>query len=554
MESRRGDEYDVLVIGGGCNGTGIARDAAMRGLSVCLLEKGDLGAATTGNSSGMIHGGIRYLLHDVSVTRTSCLDSGYIQRIAPHLLFRIPFIYPVLKNQPMPRVYLALAETFFESYDKYQPLKNGKPHTRLTREEVLTLEPGLTTDVVAALTMDEWGIDGHRLCVANALSAARHGAVIRTHTRVESLLRDGNAVVGARVEDLAAGRHYDVRAKVTVNATGPWAPRVAAMAGCEARIRPGKGIHLVTDRRLSNVGIICEAIDGRQVFLMPHENHSWIGTTDDDYYGDPDDLEATRDEVAYLLEAVERFFPAVREARLISTMAGVRPTLYGEGVYEDRLSRAHRILDHAEIEGVPGLLSLIGGKLASYRLFAEEVTDLLCRKLGVQAACRTHREPLPGGEADPLPETWSERFELSPYAARRLAFRQGTVGEKILEEAKEEERQVICACEPVTEAELRHAIRAEWAVTLDDLRHRTRLGMGPCQGALCALRAEAVLAAELDRAPAEAFSDLWRFQSRLWRERRPILDGAELAQEEMRRALCLGLARLHDLVPPPEEL
>lgn len=553
MISAARSEFDVLVIGGGCNGVGVARDAAMRGLTVCLVEKGDLGAGTTGNSSGMIHGGLRYLVSDVSVTRKSCLDSGYIQKIAPHLLFRIPFLYPVLKSQRFARTYLTLAETYFESYDRYQPLKNGKPHTRLTRAEALALEPALRPDIVGALTMDEWGIDTYRLCAANALSAARHGAEVRVHHQVRALLVSGGAVVGARIEDRTARRRYDVHARVTVSAAGPWAARVAALAGCEAKMRPSKGIHLVTDRRLTNLAVICQAIDGRDAYVMPHENHSWIGTTDDDYYGDPDDVEATRDDAEYLLQAVRRYLPGLKGARLISTMAGVRPTLYGEGMCEDDLTREHEVLDHAAREGVEGFVSMIGGKLASYRIFAEQATDLVCRKLGTTAACGTHLEPLPGGEADPLPDQWSERFGLSPYAARRLAFRQGTAGESILEAADEASRAVVCACEPVTEAELRHAVRHEWARSLDDLRHRTRLAMGPCQGARCAVRALAVLAEETGMTAGEAFQELWRFQARLWRERRAILAGDQLAQEELSRGVHLGVGRLHELIPPPEE-
>jgi glycerol-3-phosphate dehydrogenase len=546
-------EFDLLVVGGGCNGVGVARDAAMRGLSVCLLEKGDLGGGTTGRSSGMIHGGLRYLLSDLSVTRRSCLDSGYIQKIAPHLLFRIPFLYPVLKSRPFARTYLALAETYFEAYDRYQPLKNGKPHTRLTRAEALALEPALRPDILGAITMDEWGIDTYRLCAANALSAALHKAEIRVHHEVRGLLVSRGAVVGARVEDRTTRRLYDLRARVTVNAAGPWAARVAALAGCQARMRPAKGIHLITDRRLTNLAVICKAIDGRDVYVMPHENHSWIGTTDDDYFGNPDDVEATRDDVAYLLEAVERYLPGLKNARLISTMAGVRPTLYGEGIYEDDLSREHEVLDHAAREGVEGFISMIGGKLASYRIFAQEATDLVCRKLGLTATCKTHLEPLPGGEARPLPDRWSERFGISPHAARRLAFRQGALGEGILEAADESSCAVVCACEPVTEAELRHAIRHEWARSLEDLRHRTRLGMGPCQGARCAVRALAVLAQETGMTAREALEDFWRFEARLWRERRAILAGDQLAQEELSRGIHLGVGRLHELVPPPEE-
>ena len=156
--------YDLLVIGGGVNGTGIARDAAMRGLSTVIVEKKDFAAGSSGANSGMIHGGIRYLMTDPKVTRLACLDSGYIQRIAPHLLFRIPFLYPVQPDRPgqptlKDRALLYGAECYFEEYDRYQPLKNGKPHTRLTDEELHELEPGIVAGTLGAVTMDEYGIE-----------------------------------------------------------------------------------------------------------------------------------------------------------------------------------------------------------------------------------------------------------------------------------------------------------------------------------------------------------------------------------------------------------
>ena len=161
-------EHDVIIVGGGVNGCGIARDAALRGLRVLLAERNDLAKGASGANTGMIHGGIRYLRYDVKTTKLACTDSGYIQAIAPHLLFRIPFLMPVFEGDVFGRFLLEGAEIFFEAYDAYQPLKRGKPHTRLSKQEVLALEPGLASDVTGAVTMDEWGIDPFRLVVANA--------------------------------------------------------------------------------------------------------------------------------------------------------------------------------------------------------------------------------------------------------------------------------------------------------------------------------------------------------------------------------------------------
>src|SRR5262245_55039707 len=159
-------DVDVVIIGGGVNGTGVARDCALRGLKVALFERNDIAFGASGNNSGMIHGGPRYLTYDPDVTYTSCLDSGHIQRIAPHLLFRIPFLMPVHRSRPAAKTALLLLDAFFDLYDKYQPLKHGKPHARLSPEDLKRLEPGLVADTVGGISFDEWGIDGVRLCVA----------------------------------------------------------------------------------------------------------------------------------------------------------------------------------------------------------------------------------------------------------------------------------------------------------------------------------------------------------------------------------------------------
>ena len=187
-------DVDVVVIGGGVNGTGVARDAALRGLRVALFERNDLAFGASGNNSGMIHGGVKYLRSDPEITETSCRDSGHIQSIAPHLLFRIPFLIPFPKS----RAYLLpFADAYLEAYDRYQPLKRGKPHARLTPDEMYTLEPGLRGDLVGGLSFDEWGIDGARLCTANAVDAAEHGAKIHVGRTISAIERDDHGAVTA---------------------------------------------------------------------------------------------------------------------------------------------------------------------------------------------------------------------------------------------------------------------------------------------------------------------------------------------------------------------
>jgi len=539
--------YDVLIIGGGINGSGIARDCAMRGLKTILVEKEDFASGATGTCSGMIHGGPRYLEYDIETTRTSCLDSGYIQKIAPFLLFRIPFIFPVLKGD---KYNIELIETFMEAYDRFVSLKNGRPHTRLTRADAIRLEPGLTANVVGGVTMDEWGCSPFRLSILNVISAHRHGAEVRNHTRVEELLVDEHRrVVGAKLRNTLTGEREEVRARIVFNATGPWSPQLARMAGASVKVRPAKGIHLVFDRRLSNVAITAEAIDGRSIFVLPYENTSLVGTTDDDYYGDLDNVTATRDEIQYLLEGIERVFPSIRDQRIIRAFAGVRPTLYEWRKNEDELSREHKVFDHEETENIKGFLSIAGGKLASYRLMSEHATDVICRKLGVEVKCRTHLEALPGGEGDIDLHEVAREYGLPAYIVQRLYQRYGTRYTSVMtEEPAGSAKSIICQCESVTEADIRHVIRHEWARTLDDVRRRTRLGSGPCQGCRCTLAAACILTEELHLGPDDLTGVALDFLQERWKGKLPVVSGHQLAQEEINRAAHFLSANLHQMI------
>jgi glycerol-3-phosphate dehydrogenase len=536
---------DAVVIGGGINGTGVARDLALRGVRVVLYERNDLAFGASGNSSGMIHGGVRYLSTNPKVTREACQDSGYIQQIAPHLLFRIPLLMTI-KAGPAGRLLLELVDAYFRAYDDFQPLKRGQPHTRLSIHDMQRLEPGLVADIAGGVAFDEWGVDGARLCVLNALDAEGHGAKTFVHTTVESIGRappDGGPphyVVRAR--DRLTGRPVGHRARIVVNATGAWAPITASLGQLSAsrvRVRPGKGIHVVYDRRISNYGVISETIDGRQVFVYPWENASVLGTTDDDYFGDLDSVAATSEEVRYLVQALARVLPSIRTARAIGTYAGVRPTLYEYGPNEDELSREHAIVDH-EGDGAPGVYSMIGGKLASYRLFAQELGDKVAPIVAPGSRCTTHERPLPGGSKVPDAIALASRIETSPVAARRLVFRHGLTSARIAERIAREPKEaaIVCPCEPVLEAEIRHVVASEGARTVADVSRRTRLGLGSCGGMRCAARCAQIVGEELELHPRETLRQARRFLIERGRAR-VVAMGPEQARQE-----ALGLAQL----------
>lgn len=547
--------YDVLVVGGGITGASVARDCAQRGLRVALVERNDFASGTTGTCMGMLHGGLQYLLTNPELTKVECAESGIMQKAAPHLVFAIPFLYLVDTPDKVDKW-----EAFFGYYDQFQKAKFGRPHVSLTEAEAFELEPGLRPGFAAALTNDEPGVDVFRLNVLAALDAAEHGAEVHNHTEVTGLLLEEvppdeveNApparrrVLGAVVRDLLTGRTREIHARVTVNAGGPWAPRITALAGLDYRLRPTKGIHIILDRRVTSVGLGCNAIDGRGICLLPHENTTLIGTTDDDFFGDEDQVTASADEIEYLLRSMETVLPAVREARVIRVMAGVRPTLYQYGINEDKVTRDFEVWDHLARDGVDGLVTIAGGKMTIARIMAEKTTDTVLTRLGLDPSerpCRTADLPLPGGDRLLGPrelEQLAGRFGVPVAAVARLHARHGSRTEVVLDEGCREPggRNIVCTCEPVLEAEIRYVIRHEWVRTLDDLRRRARIGMGPCQGFGCSEQAAAVLGLELDRAPAEVLADLERFRQQRWKGQAGALAGDQLRQQELSQGVWL---------------
>ncbi|TMD73018.1 MAG: FAD-dependent oxidoreductase [Chloroflexi bacterium] len=528
--------YDVVVIGGGVTGAGVARDLSLRGVSVLLLEKGDWGAGTTGSSSWMIHGGPRYLEFDWNTTKLSTQDAGYIVTIARNLVYRVVFLIPVL---PHDRNNIERMETAMEVYDRFQPMKHAHPHRRLTAAEALQAEPGLTPDLIGAVTMEEWGVDPHRLVYANVQDAVSHGARALNHARVTELMRDGDKIIGVRYR--ADGAATEARARVVVNATGPWSPEVGAMAGVDVQLRPAKGIHLIYPHRISNFSISAESIDGRDLLMVAHAGFTLLGTTDDDFYGDLDSVDVQEDEVDYLIQGFERVFPSIRKYRPVRTTTGVRPTLFKWRRYEDELSRRYEILDHST-QGADGFISIAGGKLSMYRLMAEETSDAVCLKLGHEARSTTATTPLPGNESDPVPAAQlAARCGVPALAVVKLQSRHGSNAEKVLDEGGA--ARILCRCEPVTEAELVYAARHEQVRTLADAFRRVGVAAGPCAGAACIIRSAEVVGRELGWSATQKFDAARDFLRGSWLGRAPVLNHSGWTQEELAQGVMRGLTR-----------
>ena len=393
--------FDLLIIGGGITGAGIARDAALRGFDVALVEKEDLGSGTSSKSSKLVHGGLRYLEHaQFKLVFEGTNERALLLRRAPHLVRPLPFLVPAYKESKHGVVKLDIGLWIYDALSKFS---SPKLHKAYKATRLLELEPQLRTEQLkgGAIYYD-CSTDDARLTLENAIGARAMGAEIVTYARVLSLLHapDGR-VVGAKVEDRepgGGGRQVSVRARVTVNATGPWSDEVRRLSGEAPLLRPTKGVHLVVDaKRLApkHAIVMLARRDHRVVFAIPWGDRTVVGTTDTDYRGDPDHVYAEPDDAAYLIETVNHYFPSVNleVSDVLATWAGLRPLIAPKaGVSESDVSREHQILDR------PGFVTIAGGKLTTYRRMAAEVVDVVGAQIGKIPRSTTDARPLPGAE------------------------------------------------------------------------------------------------------------------------------------------------------------
>jgi len=417
-------QYDVVVIGGGITGAGILRDLALRGIPALLLEKNRPGGATTASSTHLIHGGLRYLLYDRLTTHTTCWDSGHIVRTARPLLTRLPILWPVYRDH---RHGLETVETLLESYDSFQKMKEGKPHLRFSPEETLRLFPLLRKEGLrGSVIFDEWWVDPVALVNANLESAKRAGGEFRTGQAATDFLREGGAVKGVRVRSSA--RTEDIPARLVINAAGPWVDRVARWAQVDVPLRLRKGTHLLYNRPLGlsarPLGLLLEAEDReRYVFVIPGpDGATRVGPTDVEAPEGPEALRASPEEISYLLASVRRYFPDFPEAHDGATV-GARPIL-GQAGPEKRLSREFEVYDHAARDGVPGLLTVAGGKMSDYRLMAEAAGDAAATLLGKLGGIRSHLTTLDGAPVDNIPNDRPPSARFKGFLRRHSRFRE----------------------------------------------------------------------------------------------------------------------------------
>jgi len=475
--------FDLVIIGGGITGAGIARDASMRGLSVALLEKEDFAAGTSSRSSKMIHGGLRYLRHlQIRLVRESLREREVLLKIAPHLVHPFPYILPVYEGGPNTRLQLKLG---LVAYDLLAGSRRVEHHTMLSADEVLRMEPTLRRDALqGGFRYFDCLVDDARLTLATIRSAAHHGAAVLSYTEVTDLERDEDRVTGVRYHDRLGGRTGAVRGQVVINATGPWTDELRAKGKAPPMLRPTKGIHLALPHSSLPLSAIVAfpALDDRLIFAVPLGDCTYVGTTDTDYTASPDQARADAADVEYLLSSLNATFQGIQASPsdVISTWTGVRPLVSEEGAPSD-VPRDYEIDTEP-----PGLVSIAGGKLTTYRAMAEDLVDRVLEKEGKRfgwsaTPCRTADSPLPGGHlagferfaeatASALVETWG----LPRPAADRLVRTYGTEYVKVLGYALPDRRLLrpLAPGGPVLRVEAVYAAAEEMALTLDDFMAR----------------------------------------------------------------------------------
>jgi glycerol-3-phosphate dehydrogenase len=485
-----GETWDLLVVGAGVTGAGVARDAAGRGLRVALVDAGDVAHGTSSRSSRLVHGGLRYLeTLDFRLVFEASAERRRLLELAPHLVHPLPFLFPVFRRGSVGRRKLQAGMWL---YDVLSLFRNISRHRMLSRAEVARAEPALRTEgVVGAALYYDASVDDARLSLANARAAHEAGAAVVPHAAVTGFLRDGDRVAGVRLRDALSGEAVEVRARVVLNATGPWSDAVRRMADPRARprLRPTKGVHIMVPReRLPNRHAITfrSPVDDRVMFVLPWGDFSYVGTTDTDFRGDPSDVRADAADVRYLLESANSIFPEARlgEADVVSTWAGLRPLLAPPdtdgGRPESATSREHEIWQDRT-----GLLNIAGGKLTTYRVMAAEAADeaarILRERFGVRSGpSRTEDLPLPAAPREPW-DVFLERVRaraaalgLDEATALHLARFYGTEAEALLDEVEEDAALGIRLVPtlPYLRAEIARGVRCEMALTLEDLLTR----------------------------------------------------------------------------------
>jgi glycerol-3-phosphate dehydrogenase len=517
-------QTDILVIGGGATGTGVLRDLAMRGFKCILIERRDLAYGTTGRYHGLLHSGGRYVVKDPQAAKECFEENQILRRIMPQCIEDTGGFF-ILTPHDDP----AYVPQFLEGCRK-----TGIPSHDIPIHRMLKEEPLLDPKIQHCFRLPDASADSFLAADLNVESARQHGAQVLTYHEVRSLILNhetltGNrAVVGVFCIDLIKDEELQIDASMVINASGAWAGVIAQTAGINLVMVPGKGTMLALNHRVVNTVINrCKPPSDGDI-LVPAHTVAVIGTTDI-RVSDPDHYSIEPWEIRMMLDEGEKIIPRFKQFRILRAWAGVRPLIQETSSTPDRdISRAFVLLDHADRDGVEGMVTITSGKWTTYRKMAQVTVDKICEKLKVDRPCQTHQEILPS----PLNKTTTYH-----YLGARLA----------INEAQSSYGQLICECELVTEHDIEQAILQTNTPTLDDIRRHTRLGMGPCQGAFCTFRAAGILHSLRHPPVHETNVSVRDFLQERWKGNLPILQGQQLRQARFNELIYVNVLNATNL-------
>ncbi len=532
-------ETEAIVIGGGATGAGTLRDLALRGIRSVLVEKNDIASGTTGRNHGLLHSGARYAVNDLESARECIAENKILKKIASHCIEDTGGLFVTLPEDD-PGYSSKLIE-----HCKYADIRCRE----ISVKEALKIEPNLNPNALSVLRVPDGTIDPFRLASANILDARERGAVALTHTSVRGILRTGNAVTGVACMDQTTGEEFEIYGNLVINASGVWGQHICGLAGIELTMHPSKGSMIIIDYRINNVVVNRCRMPSDGDIIVPGDTVSLVGTTSKKIdYSHINECTVENDEIDILLAEAEKLIPNISRTRVMRAYCGVRPLIAVTGELDGRdISRGIVLVDHEKRDGVSGFITIAGGKLMTYRLMAQMAADLACGKLKRRMVCRTHEVPLPGSETRVLRRRRLKSFTGIPRSIVGSTFyRHGERVSRILDTAKKN-YALICECEMVTVGEIEYAIRHLQVRDLVDLRRRTRIGMGPCQGELCAYRAAGLLV-EFDAVtPEESNKMLMDFLEERWKGVKPVSWGDTLRETEFTYWIYHGLFGLGEM-------
>ena len=521
-------EYDVIIIGGGITGVGTARDCALRGLRTLLVERSDIATGASGRNHGLLHSGSRYAVKDSESAEECIRENKILRRIAADCVEDTKGLFITLPEDAECGFGLDYQQQFIQAN-----LKAGIDVKAISPQEALKMEPSVNPSLIGAVVVPDGSVDPFRLCSANMLDAIRHGADVLLYTEFLDFVREGDTILGVKVLDKRTGQKKEYRAAVTVNAAGIWGHMVAAKAGVTINMYPAKGALLVFGHRVNNVVInrCRKSADGD--ILVPGDAVTVIGTTSTKVpFEECDNMQVTRQEVELLLREGCALCPSLASTRILRAYAGVRPLVASDDDPTGRsISRGIVCLDHQQRDSLKGFVSITGGKLMTYRLMAEQATDAVCRLLGVSVPCTTHTTPLAGSSQGDGEAVSKKMWSTPSMCQKAAAGRQGDMTAQI-DWSSEENREMVCECEHVSYGEIKYAVDNLGVRTLKDLRRRTRVGMGTCQGTYCMRKAASALAKALGD-PGLAASLMEEYLDERWKGMRPVGWGDTLREMEL---------------------